>query len=169
MDLMEWAVGLMERDNRKSHLAPQLSPSTQDLLRSSDSDPYSSQHESQSSQTPTFGEITISGAGVISPRDQQQALKSARSPSRNGNAISRTPGLASQRPSMGQRTGTSESIPRSAGYESSGSAQFSLPVRPAPPSGPLPPPPRRQTPDRRQPQYGAPPSSNHDDSIYRRQ
>ncbi|KAL8392688.1 hypothetical protein RB595_002764 [Gaeumannomyces hyphopodioides] len=38
VDLREWAFGLMERDNRKSHLAPQLSPATQDLLRTSDED-----------------------------------------------------------------------------------------------------------------------------------
>ena len=28
VDLRAWAVGLMEKDNRKSHLAPQLSPTT---------------------------------------------------------------------------------------------------------------------------------------------
>lgn len=47
VDLREWACSLMDRDNRKSHLAPQLSPATQDLLRSSDSPTYATQ------QTPT--------------------------------------------------------------------------------------------------------------------
>ncbi|UKZ77941.1 hypothetical protein TrVFT333_005673 [Trichoderma virens FT-333] len=46
VDLKEWAVGLMERDNRKSHLVPQLSPSgTHELLRSSDSSPQSRNEE----------------------------------------------------------------------------------------------------------------------------
>lgn len=40
----------MDRDNRKSHLAPQLSPATQDLLRSSDSPTFAT-------QTPTSGEL----------------------------------------------------------------------------------------------------------------
>ena len=35
----------MERDNRKSHLAPQLSPATQDLLRTSDSPTFQTQSE----------------------------------------------------------------------------------------------------------------------------
>jgi mitogen-activated protein kinase kinase len=48
VDLREWACGLMDRDNRKSHLAPQLSPATQDLLRSSDSPTFATQQ-----QTPT--------------------------------------------------------------------------------------------------------------------
>lgn len=39
----------MDRDNRKSHLAPQLSPATQELLRGSDSP----------TQTPTQGEIPV--------------------------------------------------------------------------------------------------------------
>ncbi|KAF2841913.1 mitogen-activated protein kinase [Patellaria atrata CBS 101060] len=33
VDLEAWAVSMMERHNRKSHLAPQLSPSTKALLR----------------------------------------------------------------------------------------------------------------------------------------
>ncbi|KAK4178298.1 kinase-like domain-containing protein [Triangularia setosa] len=53
VDLREWACGLMDRDNRKSHLAPQLSPATQDLLRSSDSPSYPAQNEGGVQQTPT--------------------------------------------------------------------------------------------------------------------
>ncbi|KAK7746418.1 MAP kinase kinase (MEK) [Cytospora paraplurivora] len=51
VDLRDWAVSLMERDNRKSHLAPQLSPSTQDLLRSRES-PDTAQ-EDRALETPT--------------------------------------------------------------------------------------------------------------------
>ncbi|CAI4212274.1 unnamed protein product [Parascedosporium putredinis] len=51
VDLQEWAVGLMEKDNRKSHLAPQLSPATQELLRSTDS-PTFFQHQATQQQQP---------------------------------------------------------------------------------------------------------------------
>lgn len=60
----------MERDNRKSHLAPQLSPSTQDLLRSTDS-PHPL-------ETPTSGDIPIGRAGIPTPREH---LDYARTPS----------------------------------------------------------------------------------------
>ncbi|KAF2764858.1 mitogen-activated protein kinase [Teratosphaeria nubilosa] len=36
VDLEQWAVSMMEKHNRKSHLAPQLSPSTKALLRGGD-------------------------------------------------------------------------------------------------------------------------------------
>ncbi|GAB7331395.1 hypothetical protein MBLNU13_g02819t3 [Cladosporium sp. NU13] len=36
VDLRQWAVGMMEKQNRKSHLGPPLSPSTEALLRSED-------------------------------------------------------------------------------------------------------------------------------------
>lgn len=51
VDLRDWAVKMMERDNRKSHLAPQLSPATQDLLRATDSPTYHG--DEQSLETPT--------------------------------------------------------------------------------------------------------------------
>ncbi|KAK4109449.1 kinase-like protein [Canariomyces notabilis] len=53
VDLREWACGLMDRDNRKSHLTPQLSPATRDLLRSSDSPTYLTQTDMATQQTPT--------------------------------------------------------------------------------------------------------------------
>ncbi|VUC36901.1 unnamed protein product [Clonostachys rosea] len=135
VDLREWAVGLMERDNRKSHLAPQLSPSTQDLLRSSDSPPSQFAGEERALHTPTSGEIPISGSGIVSPREHNG---SSRSPTR-GTAGGRTP---SGHPGL---------TPRPGGYGDSAGSNgntFSLPVRPAPPSGPLPPPPpRKSTPE----------------------
>ncbi|KAL5585036.1 hypothetical protein FOVSG1_014425 [Fusarium oxysporum f. sp. vasinfectum] len=173
VDLREWAVGMMERDNRKSHLAPQLSPATQDLLRSSDSptQPQQTQASAQPeerSHTPTSGEIPIGGAGIISPRDQYGSGQS-RSPPRNGYPSSRTP--ASAHPGLGPRVVTTNSIPKVSGYPdsagpvSANAATFSLPVRPAPPGGPLPPPPpRKETPDelrrenRRQATFGLPPN-----------
>lgn len=60
VDLQAWAVSMMERHSRKSHLAPQLSPSTLAMLRGEDTP---SHHSSMgSNRTPTTGEIPISSA-----------------------------------------------------------------------------------------------------------
>jgi mitogen-activated protein kinase kinase len=77
----------MERDNRKSHLAPQLSPATQDLLRSTDSPTFFNQtitaaSDERSMQTPTSGEIPIMGT-IGSSRDQYSAVH--RVPERSAN------------------------------------------------------------------------------------
>ncbi|KAJ3494097.1 hypothetical protein NLG97_g4297 [Lecanicillium saksenae] len=167
VDLREWAVGMMERDNRKSHLAPQLSPSTQDLLRSSDSPTHNNGSEERKSPTPTSGEIPIGGAGLVTPRDY--ANGTGRSPSRNGYGSAAKPPVSAH-PGLGPRY-PSESGHVPSGYTdtrgpvSANAATFSLPVRPAPPSGPLPPAPaRRNTPDamprenRRQATFGLPPN-----------
>ncbi|KAI0393292.1 kinase-like domain-containing protein [Xylariaceae sp. FL0594] len=171
VDLRAWAVGLMERDNRKSHLAPQLSPGTQEFLKSADS-PIPA-NDSNSAYTPTSGEIPIAGA-MVSPRDQYGHMPS-RSPTRNGTAsIGRTAGpSASAHPGLGQRSATSGSIPRVGSSDpfipsSAGVGTFTLPVRPGPPGGHYhpPPPPRKETPDemrsegRRQVSY-PPPNGNY--------
>jgi mitogen-activated protein kinase kinase len=161
VDLQEWAIGLMERHNRKSHLAPQLSPATQDLLRGSDS-PTGDYPDV--SQTPTSGDIPIGGTNLISPREQIiNTINSTRSPALNGSSRAAPapfhPGL--------QRQTTTGSIPKSttinvpeygSGASSASNATFShtLPMRPAPPGGPLPPPPpKKDMGDRRQAAYGA--------------
>lgn len=148
----------MERDNRKSHLAPQLSPSTQELLRSTD--PPS---DGNNAYTPTSGEIPIVGA-IPSPRDHRNTHSQNRSPTRNGGhsshgghsghgSIGRPVGSSSIHPGMGQRAATAGSIPKASTPDLSHpsgtpGSTFSLPVRPAPPAGSLPPaPPRKSTPD----------------------
>lgn len=142
----------MDRDNRKSHLAPQLSPATQELLRSSDSPTFLTQTE----QTPTSGEIPIMG-NLVSPRDQSGSV-STRSPTRG--PVAGRPGGSNVHPGLGSRVVTTNSIPRygqqvsaqdrspvPSGSQSAGRPMFSLPMRPAPPGAPLPPPPsRRQQP-----------------------
>lgn len=134
VDLRAWAVGLMERDNRKSHLAPQLSPATQELLRSGES-PHTRQGNAAPDFTPTSGEIPIVG-DIASPRDYHTSSAS-RSPTRNGASRS-----GAVHPGMGQRAVTSGSISSSSG------ATFNLPVRPAPSSSGGPPQvPRKETPD----------------------
>src|SRR3569833_2551295 len=166
VDLRERAVGLMERDNRKSHLAPQLSPATQELLRSTDSPTFHG--DDRTMQTPTSGEIPIVGA-LVSPRDQYDSV-SNRSPTRNG--LGRASGPAVH-PGL-ERVATTSSIPQvvnvytSADYHRGPSNTSdntnTHPERPAPPAGPLPPPPpRKETPDelreresRRQATFGPP-------------
>lgn len=64
VDLREWAVGLMERDNRKSHLGPQPSPSTQDFLRPNDSPPTQSQTDDRLLHTPTSERFLLPAPGL---------------------------------------------------------------------------------------------------------
>ncbi|KAH8840580.1 hypothetical protein MCOR27_005945 [Pyricularia oryzae] len=184
VDLREWAFGLMERDNRKSHLAPQLSPATADLLRSSDSPTATYHGDDRPLETPTSGEIPILGA-IVSPRDQYGSI-SSRSPTRAGGGIGGLgrPGGSALHPGLGPRMATTSSVPMSSGASyhgvssssadyasaipaqpsSASKATFSLPMRPAPAGTMPPPPPRKETPDeskkesRRQALFG-PPSS----------
>ena len=169
VDLEQWAVSMMERHNRKSHLAPQLSPSTQALLRG---DPVASPKESAVStvsKTPTSGEIPIADEEIkASPRAEQSAVQRGTPTEINGTGMypSQSSGFERQGfpprtssttgpPTSRSREGESfspkglPSHPRDSGHFNSHpreSGSFNptttLPIRPAPPpSGPLPPPP----------------------------
>ena len=160
VDLQDWACGMMDRDNRKSHLAPQLSPATQDLLRSTDSPTFFNQTITQASdersmQTPTSGEIPIMGT-IGSSRDQYNGNRvpersANRSPptTRGGGgeaAVGERLGRAGGspvHPGMGPRVATTGAIPQlqqrvretvvaAGGPRSAGRIPptFSLPVRP---------------------------------------
>ena len=148
---------MMERHNRKSHLAPQLSPATQALLRGeSISSPAK---ESAASKTPTSGEIPIAGEDVkSSPPSEQPAVQRVYSADINGGPIYPTQSSNFDRAAFPPRTSSTfprENRPResegrnSVSFQSSRhkeSETFNLPIRPAPPasgppSGPLPPPP----------------------------
>lgn len=159
VDLRQWAVGLIERDNRKSHLAPQLSPSTQQLLRSGDSpiNPNAPDSAEYTLPTPTSGDIPIAGGDIRSNLASPQVSDNGRSPTKNGAmSLGRSSGTGyAQHPGLPPRNQTTNSIPRLAtmnnsdhagsnGPSSANAATFtttSLPMRPAPPAGPLPPPP----------------------------
>ncbi|PNS19135.1 hypothetical protein CAC42_1871 [Sphaceloma murrayae] len=103
VDIEAWAVSMMERHNRKSHLAPQLSPATKSLLRGDDK---STTPKSTSSTIPTpsssSGDIPIQGF-KISP---------------NGTHRDKSP-----RPSYPERTSSASQVP---------TGMMSLPIRPAP-------------------------------------
>ena len=149
---------MMERHNRKSHLAPQLSPSTQELLRS---DPISSpSKESSASKTPTSGEIPIVGDDMKpSPPSDTVVVQRTLPVDVNGASKYASPNPAFARQAFPPRTSsTSGSIPGSSssrlrdhdGTNAASGLQsrpkdndsFNLPIRPAPPpSGPLPQPP----------------------------
>lgn len=153
VDLREWACGLMERDNRKSHLAPQLSPATQEILRPSESPTIRSANSPDySAHTPTSGDIPIGGADVRSAIASPQ-LGEARSPVKNGSSSLGRAGGAALHPGLPSRNQTTNSIPRlttlntpehnTNGPSSASAVSFNttLPMRPAPPAGPLPAPP----------------------------
>jgi len=60
VDLEQWAVNMMERHNRRSHMAPQLSPATRALLRGQDTPDLSSGSGSgMSERTPTSANMSI--------------------------------------------------------------------------------------------------------------
>lgn len=181
VDLQQWAVQMMERHNRKSHLAPQLSPSTQALLRgdlgssssektSSTSHPLTSPSRdstpaTQSSRTPTSSDIPLAKAPSPKPQSGPQTSTSEPPMSsritdvngstsyheqaaiyENGYPPRTSSSLGAQQPRSSQRTGYDNSS--YAGYSvppdngnSGGGFMNNLPIRPAPPSGPLPPPP----------------------------
>lgn len=100
VDLKEWACGLMDRDNRKSHLAPQLSPATQELLRGSDSP----------TQTPTQGEIPV----IVLTSSTHDSFGS----SSDGSPVCERPssiggaGRPSVHPGLGSRVSSTGFVPR---------------------------------------------------------
>lgn len=163
VDLKEWAVGLIERDNRKSHLAPQLSPATQQLLRTGDSptvggssSTYSSNSPDYSLPTPTSGDIPIGGGDIRSAVTSPQYTEpnNTRSPIKNGSSSLGRASGAPYHPGLPPRVSTTNSVPKlttlnapdtaANGPSSANAATFNtttLPMRPAPPAGPLPPPP----------------------------
>lgn len=170
---------MMERHNRKSHLAPQLSPSTQALLRGDSSS--SPSRESAASKTPTSGEIPIAGDEVKhSPATEQPAVSRVYSADVNGTGLHSAPVSNFERQAFPPRT--SSTFPREnrqrdqdpynpllqAQPRPKENEAFNLPIRPAPPpsgppTGPLPPPPTsslRYPTSRRQGTNGLPYGSN---------
>lgn len=173
----------MEKDNRKSHLTAQLSPASQDLLRTSDSSPRQTASDERFLHSPSSGEIPIGGAGIISPLEQSHNLSPSTA---NGTASARAV-TTTTHPGLGPRGATTNSVPQAtsrldaatttaatttktttaaAKAVSAGNATFNLPVRPAHASASLPPLPGRMHPptdegrreNRRQAAYGLPPN-----------
>lgn len=155
----------MERDNRKSHLAPQLSPATQQLLRSSDESPISSSQDYSSLPTPTSGDIPIGGSAITSPYNNQSPIKNGTASLGRASGAPFHPGLpprvatTNSVPKLSTLNAPDNSAPSGSSSANASTATFNLPMRPAPPAGPLPPPPvpRKEngdTKDRRQATFG---------------
>ncbi len=162
VDLEDWAVNMMERHNRKSHLAPQLSPSTQALLRGEptaspliESAPSSNSKTPTSNQTPSaqdeskptptsdvpvFSRISdVNGAGMYPAQTvsyERQAF-----PPRTSSNYGQPPSRSRETDGVDPRDGT-PSYSRDSGALN---PTTTLPIRPAP-SGPLPPPPNADPP-----------------------
>lgn len=157
----------MERHNRKSHLAPQLSPSTKALLRDGSGSTTSTSSPSKDSRTPTSAEIRIASeeGRALSPplptsirhnitKQQPDSLyrrpaPGETTPSYDAADVNGSIGMqpyeepSQPRPSFPPRTSSSSAMSgHSRAGGSSGMQTTTLPIRPAPPpSGPLPPPP----------------------------
>ena len=101
---------MMERHNRKSHLAPQLSPSTQALLRGETV--ASPSKESSASKTPTSGEIPIAGGEDVKPSPplDMSAVQRALPQEVNGTSMYPTPSSSYERPSFPPRTSSTSAI-----------------------------------------------------------
>ena len=173
----------MERHNRKSHLAPQLSPSTQTLLRGDGiASPYI---DSSATKTPTSGDIPIGGGDVKPPMPTSippEANGSEAVPTSSNGSYDRSAfpprtsssGLSNGRPQRDADgypaitvQGRNKENNEAYGGSSAPSARskeshdgFSLPIRPAP-TGPLPP-----TPGSRTPRAGGTGGQSHYDQSY---
>ncbi|KAI9893930.1 MAG: MAP kinase kinase (MEK) [Vezdaea aestivalis] len=169
VDLEGWAVSLMERNNRISHLAPQLSPATAAFLRSQPVASVSTPPASASTAGSITGtkSPTTAGTSVRMPSARFTASPS-RTPtsatsgielgappgsarSTNGGHPPISPALQSalqnnSQPGFPPRTSSQGRVPTAGslnGIQALGGGQnLSLPMRPAPPpAGPLPTPP----------------------------
>ena len=134
VNLEEWAVQMMERHNRKSHLAPQLSPSTQALLRG-EATLSPSKESSNASKTPTSGDIPFV------EQDFGDLRITSNSDAGPSNIDSNGTGAYHSQPANYDQQGYQSWASRSRDADYS-TTTTTLPIRPAPPpSGPLPQPP----------------------------
>ncbi|GAB7358650.1 hypothetical protein MBLNU230_g3879t1 [Neophaeotheca triangularis] len=84
VDLEQWAVSMMEKQKRKSHLVPQLSPATKTLLKSDDNTPSTASTSASTApdRAPTTGDIPIASSQHQQPQVQVQTQ--AREQTANG-------------------------------------------------------------------------------------
>lgn len=179
VDLEDWAVQLMEKHNRKSHLAPELSPSTRSLLKGANVASPSRESAASTASTaktplstpreiPTASEnhlppntstseppmssriIDVNGAGGYP--DQPPLYDTPNYPPRTSSSMSQS--------SNRSRPRANDDHYASHSTESSG-VNKTLPLRPAPPTGPLPP-----RPDSTYSQSTAPHSSSNERPLY---
>ena len=160
VDLEAWAVEMMQKANRKSHLQAPLSPATQALLRSDG--PFSGGHspgrDTSNSKTPVSADIPTTASTNTSistapssydPDPGVQRVMSAEVNGNHGASGYSSQHHHSQRPTYPPRTSSSSMIPNERSRDREHDRQpyiqpTTMPIRPAPPpGGPLPPPPGR--------------------------
>ncbi len=132
VDLEQWAVSMMERHNRKSHLAPQLSPSTQALLRGESVPSPKEPALATVSQTPTSGEIPVPDDEMkASPRSEQPAVQRVIPTEVNGTGMYPSQNSAFDRQGFPPRTSSTTGPPTSRSREGeSFSPKSGLPSHP---------------------------------------
>jgi len=131
VDLEAWAVSMMEKSNRRSHLAPQLSPSTQALLRGED---QPSTNTSASHRTATVGvSATPHMANMLPtpPRTARHHASAQPTPTTGDIPISTMAPNANgdRRPSFPTRTSSAQTVPSYMQQQ-----PMQLPIRQAPSS-----------------------------------
>lgn len=147
VNLEEWAVQMMERHNRKSHLAPQLSPSTQALLRGESAlSPSKESSASTASKTPTSGDIPIAQSEMVAAHLDMNGTGMHPSQTaafdRQGYPVRASSGVQQSTLRSREADAFSPGISISSSSRDTGYTTTTLPIRPAPPpSGPLPQPP----------------------------
>ncbi|KAK5133490.1 hypothetical protein LTR08_007627 [Meristemomyces frigidus] len=105
VDLEQWAVSMMEKHNRKSHLAPQLSPGTKALLRGE-------QQETPRTATTRGG----NGMGSIAtPKTATQSrpmmMEPGETPIASPAGVQNGGSSSAQRPGYPARTSSAQSVP----------------------------------------------------------
>ena len=155
VDLEAWAVEMMQKANRKSHLQAPLSPATQALLRSEG--PFSGGHspgrDPSNSKTPTSGEIPIaasagtqdsaSSTSTFTPESVHRVMSADVAGGHHNSYANERPGYPPRTSSASSKLPTRDS--------QTYIQPTAMPFRPAPPTGPLPHPPGRDgLPTRRQ-------------------
>ena len=133
----------MDKENRKSHLAPQLSPATQALLRGeSGMSPIKESPEGSKSKTPTSGEIPIGGQQVkASPSSDAVASRTPstitpvsstgsriQTPDTNGSGSYSAKGPALERP-FPPRTSSNSLLPRTRDSANTATAAVAAQIR----------------------------------------
>ena len=140
VDLKRWAIDFMEKQNRVSHLEPQMSAATQALLRGGSS--MSPIKESMEKKTPTSGEIPISGQEIRASPASDTVITSTpstitpissagsriKTPDTNGSGSYSSKGSTNERP-FPPRTSSNSLLPRNRESPNSSTAAVAAQIR----------------------------------------
>lgn len=147
VDLEQWAISMMEKQKRKSHLVPQLSPATKSLLRGeSESAPAAANTNTPSTssgsastaptseRTPTTGEIPIASSHHY-PQGKTQTQNTNGTPASHPSSRSPFPPRTTSHTQPPTTTPSTRHQQPQPDYAHSAQQQMNLPIRPPPPLG----------------------------------